>query len=477
MLESGADGSALTLPRLPESVGRVITSLSDAGHEAAIVGGALRDLLLAGEATDWDVATAAPPEVVVSLFPGSVWENRFGTVTVGGSPPVQVTTYRSERGYRDRRRPDEVRWGSSLEEDLARRDFTINALAWVPIRLDERTGRLVDPYSGLADLRSGMLRAVGNPEERLAEDALRLLRAVRFATRFGLRIDSATEAALERHAPSAASLSGERVRDELLRILSEPRPSAAFDLMERLGILEVVLPELAALRGIPQAKAVPGDALDHSLRTADALAPGDPQLRLAGLLHDVGKALTLADGHFHRHEQVGAEMVERIGRRLRLANHEIERLTGLVAHHMFGYTSDWTDAAVRRFVRRVGAESLADLFALRRADNEASGSVEPRAELAELERRVVELGRPPLETGDLAIDGHRLQRELGLEAGPVIGELLDALLERVLDEPAMNEGGTLLRMARTILEDRGAEAHRSDTTGKPHRRAGPGQAD
>jgi tRNA nucleotidyltransferase (CCA-adding enzyme) len=468
MLDSAADGAELTLPELPDSVAQVIGRLEEEGREAAVVGGALRDLLLAGEATDWDVATAAPPETVAALFPGAVWENRFGTVTVQGRPPVQVTTYRSERGYSDRRRPDEVSWGSSLEEDLARRDFTINVLAWRPIDLDDHRGRLVDPHSGLADLRSRTLRAVGNPERRLEEDALRLLRAVRLATRFELGIEPATEAALRRHAPNVATVSGERVRDELMRILAADRPSRAFELMEDLGLLEVVLPELAALRGVPQAKAVPGDALDHSLRTADALPADVGLLRLAGLLHDVGKAVTLADGHFHRHEQVGATMVDRVGRRLRLSNRQIAHLAHLVRHHMFGYSSAWTDAAVRRFVRRVGVEALEDLFSLRRADDEASGATEPSdGGLAELQQRVTDLGRSPLEVGDLAVDGHELQRALGLPPGPLIGELLGHLLERVLDDPRLNEPHALLHLARTVLEERGAVTHHTG----PARRA------
>jgi tRNA nucleotidyltransferase (CCA-adding enzyme) len=456
------DGDRLTLPELPASVARVLGRLREAGHQAAVVGGALRDLLLAGQAIDWDVATAAPPEEVAQLFPGSSWENRFGTVTVRDRPPVQVTTYRAERGYRDRRRPDAVSWGRSLADDLARRDFTINAVAWLPEDLSTGSGRLVDPEHGLQDLRAGVLRAVGDPDRRMEEDALRLLRAVRFATRFELAIEPATEVALRRHAPHAAMLSGERVRDELLRMLAASPCAPALSLMERLGLLAVVLPELAALRGVPQAKALPGDALDHSLRTADALAPGDPLLRLAGLLHDVGKAPTLADGHFHAHERVGAQLVEGIMRRLRFSNAEAERVVHLVRHHMFAYTPDWTDAAVRRFLRRVGARALDDLLALRRADNRASGSVEAgERNLDELGGRIATLGRQPLEARDLAIDGHRLQAELGLGPGPLLGELLDGLLERVLDDPGLNEPAVLVRLAAEMLAERGADTHRA----------------
>jgi tRNA nucleotidyltransferase/poly(A) polymerase len=401
------------------------------------------------------VATSAPPEVVSSLFERSSWENPFGTVTVlpgsADGVPVEVTTYRIEGPYRDRRRPETVRWGGSLDEDLSRRDFTINAMAWLPTDLEQGIGRLRDPYGGAEDLRSGVLRAVGNPDDRLAEDALRALRAVRFATRYELELDPDTAAAIRRHAPEAATLSGERVRDVLLRILGDmDRPSRAFSLMESLGLLRVLLPELAALRGVPQAKVLPGDALDHSLRTMDALPDTDPILRLAGLLHDLGKATTLADGHFIGHEGAGAELAEDVLKRLRLPRAEITRITRLIRHHMFAYTPDWTDAAVRRFVRRVGADLLPDLYALRRADNAASGAREPPSGgLDELGARAAKaVAGDPMTPQQLAIDGDDLVRELGLRPGPIVGRLLDELMEAVLEDPVLNRRETLLAMAR-----------------------------
>jgi poly(A) polymerase/tRNA nucleotidyltransferase (CCA-adding enzyme) len=461
MPTGSAEGRALQLSELPQAVAGVLARLVEAGHQAALVGGSLRDLLRGGVPGDWDVATSAPPEEVATLFPGVTWENPFGTVTVRATPgpvSVEVTTFRVEAGYRDQRRPDEVRWGGSLEEDLARRDFTINAIGWIPEDLRSRRGVLVDPHGGAEDLQRGLLRAVGDPDQRFAEDALRLMRAVRFATRFGLALEPATEEALRRHASAAATLSGERVRDELLRILGSDSaaapPSIAFEMMERLGLLVVILPELQALRGVPQAKARPGDALDHSLRTADALLPSDPYLRLFGLLHDVGKASTLGDGHFIGHETQGAQMVEAILRRMHVPRIEVARGRLLVRHHMFAYGPEWSDAAVRRFIRRVGAPALSDLFALRRADDVASGVEEPqRSGLDELRARVgVELAMSPLHAGQLAVRGDDLIRELGVRPGPVVGRLLADLLEAVLDDPAKNERGTLLALARKALE-------------------------
>jgi tRNA nucleotidyltransferase (CCA-adding enzyme) len=440
--------------RLPEPVRNVLARLADAGEEAALVGGGVRDLLLGDLPADWDVATSAPPERVAGLFPGSTWENPFGTVTVrhpGGGPGVEVTTYRVEGGYRDQRRPDHVAWGRSLVDDLGRRDFTINAVAWLPGDLASGEGRLVDPFGGSEDLERGVLRAVGNANARFEEDALRLVRAVRFATRFGLEIDSTTEGAIREHASAAATLSGERVRDELFRILAGAQPpSLAFALMEQLGLLGVLLPDLAVLRGVPQAKRLEGDALDHSLRTADALPASDPALRLAGLLHDLGKATTLADGHFIGHESAGAELAEVVLHRLRSPRAEINRIVRLIRLHMFAYGSTWTDAAVRRFVRRVGVDLLDDLFALRAADNAASGFREPASGgLDELRTRVATVvASGPLDVGQLAIRGDVLVAELGIAPGPEIGRLLARLLDAAIEDPSVNEREQLLELAR-----------------------------
>jgi tRNA nucleotidyltransferase/poly(A) polymerase len=447
------DGDPLRID-LPPAVASVLESLRAGGHEAVLVGGCVRDLVRGEQPADWDVATAAPPEIVASLFPGASWENQFGTVTVldpDGGRGVEVTTYRVEAGYRDQRRPDEVRWGQSLAEDLARRDFTVNAMAWLPDEGTAGGGRLVDPFGGAGDLEDGLLRAVGDPDARFGEDALRLLRAVRFVTRFSMRIDPATEAAIRDHAPSAAGLSGERVRDELMRILAGAvPPSRAFELMERLGLLAILLPELEALRGVPQAKPLAGDALDHSLRAADALPATDPVLRFAGLLHDVGKATTLADGHFLYHDRDGALMAEAILLRLRAPRAEVTRVGRLVRHHMFAYTRDWTDAAVRRFVRRVGVDLLPDLFALREADDIASGVDEPPTGWRELRERVAAVAGDPLEAGHLAISGDDLVAELGIAPGPPIGQLLAALLEAVVEDPRLNSRAQLLELARAM---------------------------
>lgn len=447
----------LTYVDLPGQVGQVLRTLGDAGHEAVLVGGAVRDRLRGDSmraTDDWDAASSARPEEVAALFADATWENRFGTVTIMGEPTVEVTSYRTEGGYRDRRRPDEVRFGASLTEDLARRDFTINALAWIPTDVTVGRGRVIDPFDGARDLEAGVLRTVGNPRERFGEDALRLVRAARFAGRFGLAVDPATEAAIRELAPTVATVSAERVRDELLRMLDDATPSGALRWLESWGILPLILPELAALRGVPQAKVVPGDALDHSLAAVDAAPPGDRALRLAALLHDIGKATTQADGHFIGHDRVGAELAALALHRLRVPGPLSGKAVDAIRHHMYAYDHSWTDAAVRRFIRRVGEPGLALLFALRRADVAASGAGPAGEEnQVELERRIAaELARSPdlLLRNRLAIDGNDLQRELGREPGPRIGRVLDRLMEAVLDDPSLNRRETLLGLAREV---------------------------
>jgi tRNA nucleotidyltransferase/poly(A) polymerase len=451
----------LTYPDLPARVGNVLRALAAAGHEVALVGGSVRDRLR-GDAVgpgDWDAATSAHPDAVAVLFGESAtWQNRFGTVTIRGDPAVEVTSYRTEGGYRDRRRPDEVRFGASLDEDLARRDFTINAMAWLPTDLTAGRGRVVDPFDGRRDLERHVLRTVGDPRERFGEDALRLVRAARMAGRFGLTIEPATEAAIRELARTVEGVSAERVRDELLRMLSDQTPSRAMLLLERLGLLAVILPELAALRGVPQAKVVAGDALDHTLAAVDAAPADAPRVRLAALLHDVGKATTLADGHFIGHDRVGAEVAADVFRRLRVPASDAVEIVHAVRHHMYAYDDTWSDAAVRRFIRRVGPHGTGLLFSLRGADNLASGVGRiGEANQAELEARIAaELARQPdlLLRNRLAIDGHDLQRALRLPPGPAIGRMLDRLTDMVLDDPALNERDALLDLARRAAAER-----------------------
>ena len=419
-----------------------------------MVGGSLRDMLLEREVADWDVATSAQPDQTQELFPESVYENRFGTVAVRLDGSVlQVTTFRGEHQYTDHRRPEHVEFGVGIDEDLARRDFAMNAIAWGGgPTADVTHPRLHDPFGGMADLRSGLIRAVGRPDDRFAEDALRMLRAVRFAATLGFAVEPETKAAIHRHAELAATLSGERVQAELRRILAAPRPSVALGLAAETGLLAVLLPDLAAQRGIAQNK-IPGqDLWQHTLATVDAGDVSRPTVRLAALLHDVGKPATLQEGHFPGHDAVGARMADGILRELAFPRQEIDRVVLLVAQHMFNYSPAWSDAAVRRFMRRVDVDALDDLLALREADNVGSGQAGDEGGLAELRRRIageIEAGHA-LRLADLAIDGDDLRAALAVAPGPEVGRVLRALLEQVVGEPSLNTRDRLLDAARRI---------------------------
>jgi poly(A) polymerase/tRNA nucleotidyltransferase (CCA-adding enzyme) len=435
---------------VPQDVERVVQTLIASGFEAFVVGGCVRDALRGVDPQDWDVATSAKPEGIQKLFKRSLYTNRFGTVVVSsGSHEIEVTTYRVEADYADHRRPEEVAFTESLHEDLARRDFTMNAMAWRPTPAG---GELVDPFGGRADLEARTVRAVGDPAERFAEDALRMLRAVRFATVLRMRIEPRTADAIVAHAQLAAVLSGERIQQELNKILLAERPSTGIRLLSDLGLLAVLCPELEICKTIPQDKAVAQDVFEHSLITVDATPP-DLVLRLAGLFHDVGKPETFADGHFHQHEFVGEAITRRVLRRWKYPKDTVTAVTHLIRHHMFWYQADWTGSAVRRFIRKVGLEVIPDLFAVRRADNIGSGVRVPRMyALEDLWTRVQEeIERSTaFSPHDLVVDGNDVMRELGIPPGPQVGRVISALFERVLDDPDLNTRDRLIALIQEI---------------------------
>ena len=439
--------------KVPADVEKVVDVLLDAKHDAYVVGGSVRDALRGVDPHDWDVTTDAKPEQIEKLFKRALYNNRFGTVVVqSGDHVVEVTTYRTEAGYADHRRPDAVAFTASLEEDLERRDFTMNAMAWRPPR-GAKPGELIDPHHGRKDLEGRVLRAVGDPDERFGEDALRMLRAIRFATLLDLHIEPRTAEAIRRNAALTADLSGERIQQEITKMLSAPRPSVAFQMMSELGVLAVICPELEDSKGTPQEKAAAFNVFDHLLATLDATPQDDLPLRLAGLFHDIGKPETFADGHFHQHEFVGEAKARAILRRWKFDKDTIAEATHLIRHHMFWYQMEWTGSAVRRFIRKVGLENIPALFALRRADNIGSGARSPRMyALDALWQRVQEeiAAATAFSLRDLQIDGNDIKRELGLEPGPEVGRILNELFERVTDSPALNERDKLLALAREI---------------------------
>lgn len=447
--------------RPPDSVTAVLHRLWASGHSAYVVGGSLRDVLLGREPLDWDMTTDARPERLLELFPGAVYENRFGTVAIRqGGELHEVTTFRSDHEYADHRRPHRVEFGETIDVDLARRDFTVNAIAWgatAPAGGAMPEPGLIDPHGGRSDIESRTLRAVGDPRARFEEDALRMVRAVRLAATLDFGVEAGTLAAIQARSSLVAHLSGERVAAELDKLMDADRPSVGLRLMAATGILEVLWPDLAAQRGLAQNK-LPGDDLwDHTVRTVDAVPHDRPVVRLAALLHDLGKPATLADGHFHGHEAEGARLAATLLERLHTPRYVAERVVHLVRHHMFVYDPSWGDAGVRRFIKRIGRDALDSLFALREADNVGSGEPPDAYGLAELKARVGEqlAGHVVLERGDLVVDGDDLIAELGLSPGPVLGQLLDELLERTIADPTVNDRATLLLLAQSMLtEDR-----------------------
>lgn len=455
------DGPDARRPRdpstaIPADVVALLDTLLTEGHAAYVVGGSLRDVLLGRQPADWDMATDADPARIGELFPGADYENRFGTVAVRrGGETFEMTTFRSDHDYADFRRPHRVVFGQTIEADLARRDFTVNAMAW-GARPGDALG-LVDPYDGRGDIERRLLRAVGDPGARFGEDALRMVRAVRLGATLGFAIEPATLAAIEIRAELVRHLSGERVASELEKLLAAPLPSIGLLPLEATGLLRWISPELAEQRGIPQNKVAGQDLWDHTVRTVDAAPTGRPIVRLAALLHDIGKPATFVDGRFHGHESAGARLADEFLRKLRLPRSTSERVVHLVSQHMFDYAPTWGDSAVRRFIAKTGRHALEELFELREADNVGSGIPIDANGLDELRARVARqlAADVAIERADLAVKGDDLIREVGLVEGPRLGAILDRLLDAVVEDPGLNDRPTLLLLAQAELADEG----------------------
>jgi tRNA nucleotidyltransferase (CCA-adding enzyme) len=421
-----------------------------------VVGGSLRDILLARTPHDWDLATDARPEMLQTLFPGAVYQNTFGTVAVQRDGAwFEITTFRRDHDYADFRRPHRVEFGATIEEDLARRDFTVNALAWGAI--PGEPDRLVDPFGGLADLDRRRLVAVGVADDRFGEDVLRMIRAVRLAAQLEFTIGAATLAAISRHAELVRHLSGERIAGELEKLLAAGRPSIGLRLMEATGLLREISAELADQRGLAQAKMPGEDLWDHTVRAVDAASRDSPVVRLAALVHDIGKPATAADGHFIGHDEIGAGLAEELLGRLHFPRVAIERVVLLVRNHMFSYEPGWSDTAVRRMIGRIGEPALNELLDLRAADNLGSGLPADAGGLDELRARIAEQiqAKAVLNRSGLAIDGDDLMAELGASQGPILGSILDRLVEVVLNDPTSNDRPTLLLLAQAMLAEVG----------------------
>ncbi len=469
---------------------------------------------------DFDFTTNATPEEILQVFPDGFYENKFGTVSlalkylpeflsnenqeklekdqktivleeatklheslqlpqrkteVEKAENFEITTYRTGEKYElNRRHPSEVTWGKNITDDLSRRDFTINALALtisldklkrifengqVPAKqyqfqADEYT--LIDQFGGLKDLNDNLIKAIGEPEQRFQEDALRLLRAIRFSVQLNFGIEERTFEAVIKQAKLIEEISQERITDELCKMLKTDYPKEAIMLLDETGLLQIIIPELIQTKKVDQSGHHLTDVWQHSLDSLAACANPDPIVRLAALMHDIGKPVTqkkLGDKYtFYNHQVVGAHMVKKIAQRLKLSRIDIQRLFILVRQHMFYYQRENTDASIRRFMRQVGLENLNDILDVREADRLGSNAKKTSWRLEEMKQRMIEQLHQPMQVRDLAIDGHDLMEKFGLKPSPVLGKILNQLLEIVLEESDFNEREKLLQKAEEILK-------------------------
>jgi tRNA nucleotidyltransferase (CCA-adding enzyme) len=449
--------------RIPKEIKIVSDGLRKAGFESYLVGGCVRDLIIGLEPKDWDITTNAIPEHIQTVFPDSFYENDYGTVGVKtGSADkcteiVEVTPYRTESEYSDKRRPNKVEFGASLLEDLARRDFTINAMA-----LDDDKGQIIDPYEGQKDIKDKIVRAVGDPKERLNEDALRMLRAVRFVAELNFGIDGDTAAAISKNSEHLSHVSCERVRDEFIRILNSKQPMNALVLSQQLGILEFIAPDIAKALGIEQNQAHSYDVFEHLMRTLQHAADKNFNLevRLAALFHDVSKPETRVqskekkDWSFHNHEVAGSHATKRILEELRFPRETIEKVVKLVRWHMFFSDPEQiTLSAVRRMIQNVGEENIWDLLNLRMCDRIGTGRPKEQPfRFRKYKAMVDQALRDPISVKMLKTDGTHLMDKFHEKPGPRIGHVLNALLEEVLDNPDLNTEEYLDKKTEELLK-------------------------
>ena len=454
---------------LPQEVKSIIERLEKAGFQAFAVGGCVRDTLLGLEPQDWDIATSANPEEIQKVFPGSFYENKFLTVTVLTDSQnqklkeIEITTYRKEAEYSDQRHPDQVDLASSIEEDLARRDFTVNAMA---LKIKNGRSQILDIFDGQKDLKNKIIKTVGDPQARFTEDALRLMRAVRFATTLNNKVDETnvssppfallqrawaiedkTFQALKDNAHLLEAVSKERIRDEFVKIVMSERAAQGIELLRESGLLKYIIPELEEGVDCSQNKHHIYDCYQHNLKSFEYAVKENfnKYVRLAALFHDVAKPRSKRgegpDATFYGHEVLSAKMTWQILNRLKFPKKEIEKIVKLVRYHLFYYNvGEVGESSVRRLVLKVGAENVEELLQLRMADRIGSGV--PKAEpykLRHLKYIIDKVSQDPISVKMLKINGQDIMKILSLSPGPKVGLLLDILLGYVLIDPEKNE--------------------------------------
>lgn len=463
--------SLIKCVKIPEELVKIGGIFRKNGFKAYLVGGAVRDMILGKKGHDYDLATNATPRQVMGIFKKVIPTGiAHGTVTIHiFGMQIETTTFRTEADYTDGRHPDSIKFATTIEEDLSRRDFTMNAIA-----ADLESGELTDPFDGQKDIRNKIIRTVGEPQERFAEDGLRPVRAVRFSGQLGFSIEEKTLAALSEPEvlKKTASISVERFRDEFCKMLLCERPSDSLKLLEKTGILNIFIPEFAICRNCSQ-KDSRGfhefDVADHILYACDGAQKGNLEVKLAAFYHDIGKpecrTTEIVDGeervHFHGHETKSAQKALASMTALKFPNETIKNVVHLVQEHMFYYEHSWSDAAVRRFIIRVKPENIENLFSLRLADiygmhrtplKEGSPAWNILLEFRKRIESVLEK-KSALGIKDLAVNGRDLMQE-GIPSGKAMGMILNELFETVTESPAMNEKEKLLALAKNIFREK-----------------------
>lgn len=472
--------------KIPKEIKSVIKKIEDNGCQAYIVGGCVRDLLLGENPKDWDIATNAQPQKIAAIFPKNYIDNKFGTVKVmTGSKKkelgiIEITTFRTEEKYTDKRHPDNVCWAKTIKEDLSRRDFTINAIAiklvYPAVALVRSSGvkktakkeggerikngniEIIDPFEGIKDLKEKTIKAVGDPDTRFQEDALRLMRAIRFATSFDFKIEKKTKAAIEKNAHLLKFISQERIRDELIKIIMSKNPAKGIELLRGSGLLKYVIPELLEGYGVGQNKHHIYDVYGHSIRSLEFAADkgfGFP-IRFAVLLHDIGKPSTKSgegpDSTFYNHEIIGARMVIKILERLKFSRKQAEKIFKLVRHHLFYYNvGEVGESSIRRLIRKAGAENIKDLVSVRMADRIGSGC--PKALPYKLRHFLYvaeKVAQDPIDVSMLKINGNEIMSILNIKPGVIIGKILNILLAETLDNPDGNNKKNLINRIKEL---------------------------
>ncbi|MCL5434931.1 MAG: CCA tRNA nucleotidyltransferase [Patescibacteria group bacterium] len=451
--------------RIPDNILEIYKKLHNAGFEAFFVGGCVRDIILKKQVKDWDLTTNAAPENILKIFPDGFYDNKFGTVGIPleAKGVVEITTYRTEGEYKDKRHPENVSWGKTINEDLARRDFTINAIA---LRLTTFAQgkppnfQIIDPFDGQKDLEKKIVKAVGDANKRFKEDALRLIRAIRIATELSFTIEKTTWEKIIEDASLISHISNERIHDELLRILKSDNAYEGIMLLKDSSLLQFILPEL--IEGIDVSQVRPGrhhtaDVFTHNVLSLKFCPSKDPVVRFATLIHDVGKPKVEKKDEeglviFHNHEVVGAKIAKDICERLKFSKKDTEKIVDLIRWHMFSVNENLTDAGVRRFIRRIGVENVKDMMDLRVGDRLGGGTQTAESWRLKLFKEKIEkqLKPAPFSINDMAIDGNDIMKTLQIKPGPGVGEILQKLFEEVDEDLSKNNKEFLLSRIKDL---------------------------